>query len=187
MPRKGVFGQPKNKGIKWGEGTFDKAAWMSEYGKKRRQEDPEGERQKKKKYRESAAGKAAETAYRKRVGPNKKRTLTGKLSRSLARKRTRIETQTIARELKAGGCSLCGYRKCTAALEFHHVGEDKEKNVSQVSTKSSLLREASKCIVVCANCHREIHAGQIEGYADVERAEPVREDPPLLQLIHGTA
>lgn len=87
-------------------------------------------------------------------------------------------------ELKAEGCSLCGYVKCLAAIEFHHISDDKEHLVGRSPTLRSLRREASKCIVVCANCHREIHAGQIEGYENVQRAVPVAEEPPLLRLIN---
>jgi hypothetical protein len=103
------------------------------------------------------------------------------------RKAKCADVKRVKDSLRDGGCSLCGYRKCITALEFHHVGDDKERAISAIDSVGSVLREASKCIVVCANCHREIHAGQIEGYADVERAAPVREDPPLLQLICGTA
>jgi len=71
--------------------------------------------------------------------------------------------------IKTKGCVLCGYRKCLMALEFHHVGADKEYAVSD--TKRSLvatMREVAKCVCVCANCHREIHAGMIEGINHVQ-------------------
>jgi hypothetical protein len=87
--------------------------------------------------------------------------------------------------LRSGGCVLCGYSKCAAALEFHHIGDDKERDVGKIRSATALKREAAKCIVVCANCHREIHAGQIEGYEDVRRAVQVSEEPPLLRLIAG--
>ena len=89
-------------------------------------------------------------------------------------------------ELKAEGCSLCGYAKCLTAIEFHHISDDKEHLVGRSSTLRDLRREASKCIVVCANCHREIHAGQIEGYENGQRAVPVADEPPLLRLINGS-
>jgi hypothetical protein len=66
---------------------------------------------------------------------------------------------------KRAGCSLCGYDKCLAAIDFHHVGDNKSAGVSKLNSAASLdriKREISKCIVVCANCHREIHAGNIE-------------------------
>ena len=58
-------------------------------------------------------------------------------------------------------CNLCGYNKTIAALEFHHINpEDKEYNIAAKGTCHQLetdLKEAQKCILVCANCHREIH------------------------------
>jgi hypothetical protein len=64
-------------------------------------------------------------------------------------------------ESLGGCCSKCGYNKCMDALEFHHI-DPKKKEFNLQSCKLSitrLQREAKKCILVCANCHREIHAG----------------------------
>ena len=61
-------------------------------------------------------------------------------------------------------CTLCGYDKCVGALEFHHI--EPENKSYQLSTGNchSLkedLEEAKKCLLVCANCHREIHTTDI--------------------------
>jgi len=57
-------------------------------------------------------------------------------------------------------CSICGYNKCIAALEFHHI-DPKEKEFSLGNAKTTnldrLLLEMNKCILVCSNCHKEIH------------------------------
>lgn len=64
--------------------------------------------------------------------------------------------------LKGGKCSICGYSKCRNALEFHHVNE-KEYDMSKLLKKSwkmnkeKILKELDKCMLVCSNCHREIH------------------------------
>ena len=60
---------------------------------------------------------------------------------------------------KALGCSICGYDKCGAALEWHHTEDNKLENPSNVLKRSweAYLEETSKCILVCSNCHREIH------------------------------
>jgi len=62
-------------------------------------------------------------------------------------------------EYKGGKCEKCGYNKCIGALEFHHVNPD-EKDFA-ISSKSysfeRLKKEADKCLLVCANCHTEIH------------------------------
>ena len=62
---------------------------------------------------------------------------------------------------KGGKCVKCGYDKCIDALEFHHIdNEDKDFGISSGDTKSleTLKKEVDKCILVCANCHREIHS-----------------------------
>jgi len=63
-------------------------------------------------------------------------------------------------EYKGGKCSLCGYNKCISALEFHHLNPN-EKDF-QISGKSiswdKVKNELEKCILVCSNCHQEIHA-----------------------------
>ncbi|QEP29287.1 hypothetical protein BFINDDAI_00076 [Salmonella phage EH2] len=59
-------------------------------------------------------------------------------------------------------CSKCGYDKCKAALEFHHVESDsKDYNISVFRSsnisRAKLHTELQKCIILCANCHRELH------------------------------
>jgi hypothetical protein len=63
------------------------------------------------------------------------------------------------------GCQKCGYKKTYHALEFHHKdGDDKKYNVSLMKTLSieTIKKEIEKCMVVCANCHREIHGEEID-------------------------
>jgi len=71
--------------------------------------------------------------------------------------------------LKASGCVVCGYNKCLSAIEFHHIGGHKENN-GKIKTVPRLKKEIkSAClVVVCANCHREIHDGVIEEHTLVE-------------------
>jgi predicted HNH restriction endonuclease len=64
-------------------------------------------------------------------------------------------------EYKGGSCVKCGYKKCIGALEFHHIDPSK-KDFTLSHLKSSkfddkIKNELDKCILVCANCHREIH------------------------------
>lgn len=62
---------------------------------------------------------------------------------------------------KGGSCAHCGYNKYIGALEFHHL-ESEEKEF-ELSRKTSLTKEVKseldKCLLVCSNCHREIHGG----------------------------
>jgi hypothetical protein len=62
-------------------------------------------------------------------------------------------------------CSICGYNKCFAALDFHHTNSCTKEfemstfviNACNERNKQILLKEISKCIILCANCHRELH------------------------------
>jgi len=69
---------------------------------------------------------------------------------------------TLITEL-GGKCSICGYDKNYSALEFHHTEpEHKDFHVSNAKTTNinKIRKEAEKCILICANCHREIHYPQ---------------------------
>ena len=67
-------------------------------------------------------------------------------------------------KLKGGKCEICGYDKCTAALEFHHKDPNEKEISISIGTNFSekdienLICELEKCILVCSNCHREIHS-----------------------------
>lgn len=64
-------------------------------------------------------------------------------------------------ELKGGCCERCGYDKNVAAFDFHH--KDPTKKDFSISSSGNtrawevIKKELDKCIMVCANCHREIH------------------------------
>jgi len=76
-------------------------------------------------------------------------------------KNWRKRTKELLVEYKGGCCEVCGYNKCLEALEFHHIDETTKEFAVSGSTKSleSQKREADKCYMLCANCHRELHAG----------------------------
>lgn len=64
-------------------------------------------------------------------------------------------------ELKKNGCSICGYNKCRNALSFHHVIPAQKlfnlESGSMCRNSDKIIDEFHKCILLCANCHREIH------------------------------
>ena len=63
-------------------------------------------------------------------------------------------------ELLGGKCRQCGYDRCPTALDFHHIDEQKENSISSLLhrvSREKILKEAKKCILLCANCHRELH------------------------------
>jgi hypothetical protein len=78
-------------------------------------------------------------------------------------------------EIKISGCVFCGYSKCSWAIHFHHVyPSEKLFNIANQKKwiarhKEAMVAEMKKCIVVCANCHFEIHAGII-GQDAIENA-----------------
>ena len=64
-----------------------------------------------------------------------------------------------------GKCAYCGYDKCSSALDIHHLDpKQKEFNISQNTNKAwnKIIIELPKTILLCANCHREVHAGLID-------------------------
>ena len=51
------------------------------------------------------------------------------------------------------GCSVCGYNKCTAAIEFHHEGNDKKDTIAHMihhhQSLKKIKKEIDKCILLC--------------------------------------
>ena len=70
-------------------------------------------------------------------------------------------------KLKGGRCSICGYDKCIEALQFHHI-QGKDFNIGLHMDKSlkSLTKEVEKCILICSNCHIEIHSKTLNKKTD---------------------
>ena len=72
---------------------------------------------------------------------------------------------------KGGRCQICGYNdlSCPAIFEFHHLDPSKKEHniaslldVVQTREREELLqKELENCILVCANCHRKLHWGNI--------------------------
>lgn len=83
--------------------------------------------------------------------------------KAITRENTKIKARKIKTELiskKGGGCKLCGYNKNIKALSFHHLN-DKKFELTQTNiikfNKKTIIDEANKCVVLCLNCHQEIH------------------------------
>ena len=83
-----------------------------------------------------------------------------------------VQTLTRQRNLKkdainykGGKCVSCGYNKCQGALEFHHkdpLQKDPDYHSFKTVFNERLKIELDKCILLCANCHREIHTGILD-------------------------
>lgn len=78
-----------------------------------------------------------------------------------AEKRKEFKLLCIA--YKGGKCELCSYTRCAAGLEFHHRDpSQKDFEVNRNARRSLvevLRKELDKCALLCATCHREVHAG----------------------------
>ena len=73
---------------------------------------------------------------------------------------TKSKLKAKAVDYKGGCCVLCGYNRHNVALDFHHL--DKSIKTYSISNKirsrswEEIKRELDKCVLLCANCHREV-------------------------------
>jgi transposase-like protein len=80
---------------------------------------------------------------------------------AVVRRRRRVKQLLVAEF--GGACRRCGFADYEGALQFHHL--DPTTKAFQVGgrglTRSldQLRREASKCVLLCANCHAMVEAG----------------------------
>ena len=67
---------------------------------------------------------------------------------------------------KGEKCCRCGYNKHVCALDFHHIDPDKKEydmtKLIRNNNWNKLKTELDKCILICANCHRELHFKEYE-------------------------
>jgi len=86
------------------------------------------------------------------------------LIKAVSLRRKRLKEMAV--QYKGGKCVFCGYARYMGALDFHHMDPAKKDfGLSmQGLTRSweKVKQELNKCILVCTNCHREIHAGLLQ-------------------------
>lgn len=62
-------------------------------------------------------------------------------------------------------CTRCGYNKNLSALSFHHL-KDKDFKLDLRSlsnrTIARVMQELDKCILLCHNCHSEVHNPELD-------------------------
>lgn len=84
---------------------------------------------------------------------------------SEAVKRWRQNTKARMIESLGGKCCICGYNTCDDALECHHLDPtEKEFTFSDIRGNikgwETLVRELRKCVLLCSNCHKEVHSSR---------------------------
>ncbi len=85
------------------------------------------------------------------------------LIKAVAKRRRKVKEMAI--QYRGGKCQVCGYDKYVGALDLHHVKGKKIFGISEKGYTRSwekIKKELDKCILVCANCHREIEGGVMQ-------------------------
>lgn len=81
----------------------------------------------------------------------------------VVRKRQKKKIAAVA--YKGGKCVLCGYSKNVGSLAFHHLDPNgKEFGIGGLGVNLSwerLKQELDKCVLLCHNCHGEVHSGMV--------------------------
>lgn len=98
--------------------------------------------------------------YKRRAGTQPSSYCKPCTNQQVIERQRKLKQQCI--EYKGGSCQHCNYSKYAGALEFHHLDPtQKEFSLAHQHTTSfgdKIKQELDKCILLCANCHREEHA-----------------------------
>jgi transposase len=86
----------------------------------------------------------------------------------LEKRKNYIKNRDISghfKSIRGNKCEICGYDKSPKCLDFHHIDPTKKKfqiSQSYLRPMPVIEEEVAKCILVCKNCHAEIHHGITE-------------------------
>lgn len=106
---------------------------------------------------------------------------TGMSKQSERVKKWRRETKSRIIEAMGGACACCAYNKCNSALALHHLNPN-EKDFglgairANIKSWKTIVKEIKKCILLCHNCHSEVHDGIREIPENYPTFNPLYED-----------
>jgi len=123
-----------------------------------------------KRNREELTGKA-----RGKYNPDKRKGRTDHVARNIKYFESWFK---IIKDSGKDKCSVCGYNKCFAAIDFHHI-DSSEKKIGMAyllgrKPTPERISELEKCISLCANCHRELHSSRNDNNGRKAAMRPVR-------------
>ena len=77
-------------------------------------------------------------------------------------KKWRRATKERIIESFGSSCGICEYHRSKKALELHHLDPSKKdpsfsKWITKCPSWEKTVIELRKCVLLCANCHREVH------------------------------
>ena len=90
---------------------------------------------------------------------NKQYASNPKLHRRIAKAVKKRKVEWFIEYKKTLQCRNCGENRWYV-LDFHHLGEKKDtlsQLVADNVSKKRIMDEVTKCVPLCANCHRELH------------------------------
>lgn len=79
------------------------------------------------------------------------------------RNETRVLIKTELIKKLGGKCSMCNGVFPIEVYDFHHLKDKKYAigNMFSMKSKKEIFKEAEKCVLLCANCHRIHHASNV--------------------------
>jgi len=108
---------------------------------------------------------------------------------AVAKRRKRVREMAIGS--LGGRCQICGYQRCRKALDFHHKDDSSKKfgisDKGYTRSWKAIKEEVEKFYLLCANCHREVHAGvlQLPAEKQVEKRGELTGSPREIRLFAG--
>lgn len=123
----------------------------------------------------TVCSKQLEPKQRKFCGISCRNKHYNKILQSYSKQKTKsIEIKLSLINKLGGKCSICNYNKNISALCFHHKNPSQKEfhlDLRSLANRqlSEIEKEVGKCILLCQNCHLEIHHPQ-SNYNDLSKS-----------------